>query len=294
MADVIVADISRLNPNVLYELGIAHSLSKPAIVLSQDLAKHKKLPFDITHIATVPYVMPRNTGDTSARNLMRSIEKYFIATKRHHNPVSIALSAERLSLANYFGYPFLWGFQKTLTESKKAKDAWIVSSKLYWERLNSMFAKKILEERILSGKRMELVLLPNTEENRYCRDTLIDKFQTRRANIENTLRILLCDDKEIFAFLPSEISIYDPGSPKLRAILLEPMAQEGSDYINDAAIAASIGNTNKREAQLARLKESTFDLELPKHISESLSVSFKSAWNSICHKQEKKSWLIGN
>lgn len=43
MADVIVADISRLNPNVLYELGIAHSLSKPAIGTFSRLSKTQEI-----------------------------------------------------------------------------------------------------------------------------------------------------------------------------------------------------------------------------------------------------------
>lgn len=37
-ADVIVADITGLNGNVMWELGYAHAYGKPAIILNQDVA----------------------------------------------------------------------------------------------------------------------------------------------------------------------------------------------------------------------------------------------------------------
>jgi len=38
-ADVVVADLSGLNPNILYELGYAHALSKPSILISDNKQK---------------------------------------------------------------------------------------------------------------------------------------------------------------------------------------------------------------------------------------------------------------
>lgn len=43
-ADLIVADVSGLNANVLYELGLAHALGKRTIMLTQDI---DQLPFDL-------------------------------------------------------------------------------------------------------------------------------------------------------------------------------------------------------------------------------------------------------
>src|ERR1700730_8486706 len=42
-SDLIVADLSFLNPNVFYELGIAHSEEKPVIHIAH---RETKLPFD--------------------------------------------------------------------------------------------------------------------------------------------------------------------------------------------------------------------------------------------------------
>lgn len=41
----VIADISGLNPNVMYELGLAHGRGKRVIILANDI---EKLPFDIT------------------------------------------------------------------------------------------------------------------------------------------------------------------------------------------------------------------------------------------------------
>ena len=43
-ADLIVADLTGLNPNVFYELGVAHALAIPTILLTQNL---EELPFDL-------------------------------------------------------------------------------------------------------------------------------------------------------------------------------------------------------------------------------------------------------
>ncbi len=48
-ADILVADITGNNPNVMYELGIYHSFGKPSIILKDSSAKqdNEQTPFDI-------------------------------------------------------------------------------------------------------------------------------------------------------------------------------------------------------------------------------------------------------
>lgn len=43
-ASVVIAEVSEANPNVYYEIGVAHALNKPTILLAQ---KGTKLPFDL-------------------------------------------------------------------------------------------------------------------------------------------------------------------------------------------------------------------------------------------------------
>ena len=51
-ADLVVADITGHNPNVFYELAIAHGYQRPVVHLGQ---KGEKLPFDIADMRTIFY-----------------------------------------------------------------------------------------------------------------------------------------------------------------------------------------------------------------------------------------------
>jgi len=51
-ADLIVADLTGTNANVLYELGIAHTLRRPTVMIAQDVSQ---LPFDIRAYPVQPY-----------------------------------------------------------------------------------------------------------------------------------------------------------------------------------------------------------------------------------------------
>jgi len=51
-AKVVIADVSPLNANVFYEVGFAHALNKPTILLAE---KSTKLPFDVSSFRTLFY-----------------------------------------------------------------------------------------------------------------------------------------------------------------------------------------------------------------------------------------------
>jgi hypothetical protein len=51
-ARVVIADVSPVNANVFYEVGFAHALNKPTILLAE---KNTKLPFDVSPFRTLFY-----------------------------------------------------------------------------------------------------------------------------------------------------------------------------------------------------------------------------------------------
>ena len=51
-ARLVVADLTERNPNVFYELGIAHTLGKPVVMLSQSI---DFVPFDLRHLRCIVY-----------------------------------------------------------------------------------------------------------------------------------------------------------------------------------------------------------------------------------------------
>ena len=52
-ADIVLADLTGLNPNVMYELGIAHSLNKKTIMITRD--NLSTLPFDLKQYRAKDY-----------------------------------------------------------------------------------------------------------------------------------------------------------------------------------------------------------------------------------------------
>ena len=51
-ADLVIADVTVHNPNVFYELGLAHALRKPVVLIS---ASEDDVPFDVRHIRVIYY-----------------------------------------------------------------------------------------------------------------------------------------------------------------------------------------------------------------------------------------------
>jgi hypothetical protein len=51
-AKVLVAELTKRNPNVFYELGLAHALKKPVVLVSSN---EEDVPFDLKHIRVIYY-----------------------------------------------------------------------------------------------------------------------------------------------------------------------------------------------------------------------------------------------
>jgi len=67
---IIVADVTDKNPNVFYELGLAHAIGKPVIILSQ----HKEdVPFDIAYIRYILYTDNADGWQKLKENLVSAL-----------------------------------------------------------------------------------------------------------------------------------------------------------------------------------------------------------------------------
>ena len=49
---MLVAELTTKNPNVFYELGLAHALRKPVVLVSSN---EEDVPFDLRHIRVIVY-----------------------------------------------------------------------------------------------------------------------------------------------------------------------------------------------------------------------------------------------
>jgi hypothetical protein len=52
---VVIAEMTGFNPNVMYELGISHTVGKETIMMTQNLGKNQEFPFDMAHIRRIQY-----------------------------------------------------------------------------------------------------------------------------------------------------------------------------------------------------------------------------------------------
>lgn len=72
-AKIVLAELTGKNPNVFYELGLAHALAKPAILVTQTL---DDIPFDLQHLRVIVY--DRNGpkwGDGLKESIQASIKE---------------------------------------------------------------------------------------------------------------------------------------------------------------------------------------------------------------------------
>ncbi len=97
-SDLIIADLSKPNPNVYYELGLAHALNKPVISLTQDIAE---LPFDLKSYRVIEYNIHFATIRTAKEELRKLLKGFKNGEIPFSNPVSDFLEIENLNITNY-------------------------------------------------------------------------------------------------------------------------------------------------------------------------------------------------
>jgi nucleoside 2-deoxyribosyltransferase len=79
--DLIIANLSKNNPNVMFELGLARSFDKPIILL---IPNGESVPFDIVGFETLIYLRTRlqETLARPLRNLLAHKKSCFISQKK--------------------------------------------------------------------------------------------------------------------------------------------------------------------------------------------------------------------
>ena len=94
-ADLIVAELTNKNPNVYYELGIAHSLNKPTILLVQNI---EELLFDLASYRAVPYSENYVDIEKLKSTLQTTVHALNEGNGEFGNPVSDHLPGLKISI----------------------------------------------------------------------------------------------------------------------------------------------------------------------------------------------------
>lgn len=88
-ADIIIADLTTRNPNVFYELGIAHSAGNKTIMTAQSI---NDVPFDIANYRVILYEQSITGAKSLKKKLASSITELLKALDQTNNPLQEAIS----------------------------------------------------------------------------------------------------------------------------------------------------------------------------------------------------------
>lgn len=83
--DLIVADLTESNPNVFYELGIAHAFRKPTILLTQQI---EETPFDLQGYRLIPYSRDFVEIEKSKQQLIDLAKEFLRGTLPAGSPIA--------------------------------------------------------------------------------------------------------------------------------------------------------------------------------------------------------------
>ena len=84
-ADVVIADLTGLNSNVSYELGLAHAMNKKTIIITQSISE---LPFDLKSYRAVEYSLQFNKLPPFLEELHKLLQGAIDGSVKYGNPVS--------------------------------------------------------------------------------------------------------------------------------------------------------------------------------------------------------------
>lgn len=93
-ARVVVADLTNMNPNVFYELGLAHTIGHDVILLTQD---RKWVPFDLQHMRWFKYQLDEHGLHLLKQNLSRAFKEVLKETAQNGQQAWPAPMAPRRS-----------------------------------------------------------------------------------------------------------------------------------------------------------------------------------------------------
>jgi hypothetical protein len=153
-ADVVIGDISFANPNVFYEIGIAHAFNKPVIFLTQDSPSNA--PVDVRQFEFIQYDLQRH--DEFLIKLDNAIQNVFIGKYRELHDVALDL-LRRFNVHNNSSYlaATLEDFQARVMRSEQTQN---IPSLEDNEQVAEFLLPKILRETtdvIIMRKVMEWV-----------------------------------------------------------------------------------------------------------------------------------------
>lgn len=220
---LVVADLTRGNPNVYYELAIRHVVKKPVV---QIIKAGEKLPFDIAPTRTIDIDL------RSIKHCKEEVVKHIRTVEEDPSQVDTPISVDVYPNTEiYSTEEDINKYMLKLVSSGSTLD--IVSERLHWVSENDNIKSTIIKRatsgveiniylprkndisNLLKTKCVRIHICPELGESAYARFTLVDK--NRRGGA-----MLAIGSGRLPKFTISEV--YESSNPQLVAL--------ASDYIN--------------------------------------------------------------
>jgi hypothetical protein len=317
-ADLVIAVIAdpregnSINPNVMYELGVAHSFRKPALVVA-DI--NSKLPFDIHSVEAIQL-------DFSHPEFILKLRKALQCSLQHpgthddlekrsvpRNPITTQLSNTRIFIEDL---PWLWGYCDVLRREREAETVWEIARDLFWAG-EALFFESIRES---IRRRRKHYFMVEDEPSVLRRVEAIKRelLQEFPKNELDRLIHFVAIEAKYFVLWPIAIVLYDADRVRRQGgIICEPMeALVGGDSFDKKIrdIFANSRDFDEFEKHLQALgwterrEEATFDIALDGRVVDALATSFAEIWNKkILEESQQKTgdeksallntWVIG-
>jgi len=311
-ADLVIAIVhdprerNCINPNVMYELGVAHSFRKPTIIVADST---DGLPFDIHDAETIQLDFSR-FKDKGKRpeflsELRKAIRKSLKSTdllddldkKRiPRNPITTQLSGARIFIEDL---SWLCGYCEVLKREREAKTVWEITRDLFWPG-EPLFFESI--RTAIREERKHYFLIPDDEGVLRKADAIKNELKEYipAHEIERYLRFVALETK-YFALWPIAIVLYDADLARGRGgIICEPMRSEVGQDSWDEEVRnlfdqyARSGDLEGFQHYLSNLawtqkrRESTFDIRLDGRVVDSLATSFARIWNEKIREEARQ------
>ncbi len=97
-AQVVIADLTDNNPNVLWELGVRHVLKRRTILISQD---KKFLPSDLKDYPVIPYDQTKAGFDKFKEDIKEKLENIEVDPEKPDSPVADFLQLKNIDILAY-------------------------------------------------------------------------------------------------------------------------------------------------------------------------------------------------
>lgn len=99
-SDIVIADLSSLNPNVMYELGIAHTFNKKTIIITKD--ELSSLPFDLKQYRAKNYSVHFKKFAELIEYLNINMDGAINGSVSYSNPVKDFMALHKLEEKKHF------------------------------------------------------------------------------------------------------------------------------------------------------------------------------------------------